>query len=85
MIDFLLEITALIVFAVVAMSLGIEVETLELIVAVLVGAVVLWLVVRSAYRDAWRQQRWPGKSREKRGSLADDHDSIRSSPSATKR
>ncbi len=62
MIHFLLEIGVLVLFAVVAAWLGIEVETLELIVAVLVGAVVLWIVVRSAYRDACRRQRWPGKS-----------------------
>jgi hypothetical protein len=62
MIDFLLEIAGLILFAVVAAWLGIDVETLELIVAVLIGAVVIWIVARSAYRDACRRQRWPGKS-----------------------
>jgi multisubunit Na+/H+ antiporter MnhB subunit len=85
MIDFLLEIATLILFAVVAAWLGIEVETLERIVALVVGAVVVWIVARSAYRDACRRQTWPGKNREKRWSLSSVHDSVRSSPSATNR
>jgi multisubunit Na+/H+ antiporter MnhB subunit len=85
MIEFLLKITGIIVFAVIAGWLGVEYETVEAIAAILVGAVVLWLAARSAYRDACRRQRRPGKNLETRNALSKAHDAASSSLSATNR
>jgi hypothetical protein len=85
MVEFVLEIAGVVLFAIGAVWLGVETETLELIVAILIAMVGLWFAARSAYREACRRQRWPGKNREKRRSLARDHESVRSSPSATNR
>jgi hypothetical protein len=85
MIEFLLKITGIILFAVIAGWLGVEYETVEAIAAILVGAVVLWLAARSVYRDACRRQRWPGKNLETRNALSKAHDAASSSLSATNR
>jgi hypothetical protein len=85
MIEFLLETAGVILFAVIAGWLGVEYETVEILAAIFFGSAVLWLAVRSAYRDACRQQRWPGKNRERENAGIDDHDSVSSSPSATNR
>lgn len=85
MIEFLLDIAGVILFAVIAGWLGVEYETVEGFAAILFGAAVLWIVVRSAYRDACRRQRWPGKNLETRNALSKAHDAAASSPSATNR
>jgi hypothetical protein len=85
MIEFLLDITGVILFAVIAGWLGVEYETAEAFAAMLFGAAVLWIVVRSAHRDACRRQRWPGKNSEKRNALSKAHDAASWSPSATNR
>jgi len=85
MIEFLLETAGVILFAIVAGWLGVEYETVDIVAAIFFGAAVLGLAVRSAYRDACRRQRWPGKNREKEKAGIDDHDSASSSPSATNR
>jgi hypothetical protein len=85
MLECLLDIAGVILFAVIAGWLGVEYETVEAIAAILVGAVVLWLAARSAYRDACRRQRRPGKNLETRNALSKAHDAASSSPLATNR
>ena len=81
----MLEVAIIFVMAVVAGWFGVEFETVEAIVGVAIAAVVLWIVVRSAYRDAFRRRRWLGKSLGKSQHPADGHSSAASSPSATNR
>jgi hypothetical protein len=85
MIEFLLEIAGVIIFAIIAGWLGAENGTVEMLAAILFGAAVIWLAARSAYRDACRRQRWPGKNREQGKARIYDHGSVSTSPSATNR
>jgi hypothetical protein len=85
MIEFLLDIAGVILFAVIAGRLGVEYTTVEAIAAILFGGAVLWVAARSAYRDACRRQRWPGKNLETRNALSKTHDATSSSPLATNR
>jgi hypothetical protein len=64
----LLEIVGLIFLIVLAAWFGLSFESAEFISAMIVGCAVLAVVVRSAYRDACRRQRWPGK-KEKNNSF----------------
>jgi len=69
MIEALLELTAFAVLVLVAGLLGISFEFAEAITLLIVVCALLVIVARSAYRDACRTQRWPGKkSSQARGS-----------------
>ena len=45
-------------------TIGVSYGTAEVVAWTIIACVPLLFVVRSAYRDACRRQRWPGKSRE---------------------
>jgi hypothetical protein len=45
-------------------TIGVSYGTAEVVAWTIIACVPFLVVVRSAYRDACRRQRWPGKSRE---------------------
>jgi hypothetical protein len=65
MLETLLEFGGLILLFVICEWLGIPVDIGEFAVVSIFACVLLVIVVRSAYCDACRRQRWPGKNREK--------------------
>ena len=65
MVESALEIVGLILLLAVAGRLGVSYDVAEFIAATIIGCAVLAVAVRSAYRDARRRQRWPGKNQNK--------------------
>lgn len=64
MFEELLEIAGTVLLIVFCAWLGISYDAAEYFIGAIVGCIILVIVVRSAYRDACRRQRWPGKKRE---------------------
>jgi Flp pilus assembly protein TadB len=60
----LLIVVTLFCAAVWLVTIGVSYGTAEVVAWTIIACVLLLVVVRSAYRDACRRQRWPGKSRE---------------------
>ncbi len=65
MLESVLEIGGLVLLIAVAGWLGVSYDVAEFIAATIICCAVLAVVVRSAYRDARRRQRWPGKNQNK--------------------